>query len=584
MTGAEGESGSGRVTDSGARAPRVLRLGVDGVLVEVPDTAAALALHAALRTLDLPGVTELVPAARTVAVRFAPGATTADAIAAALRGVPLDAPPPAADGLVVVPVVYDGEDLDHVADRTGLSVDEVVRRHTAPEYSVAFTGFAPGFAYLVGGDTVLDLPRRSSPRTAIPAGSVAIAGGHSGIYPRPSPGGWHLLGHTDLVMWDPHRIGAEALLRPGMRVRFRAVHAASSAAASSAAASSAAVSPAARLTAVGREARPAPTEPSRPTAPRRGLEVLSPGLLSTVQDLGRPGRAALGVTRSGALDRVAHRRANRLVGNAAGAAAVEHVGGGLTVRARGELVLAVTGGVGAIEVLPTAEGTLDERSVLLPGDDEPARRAVPIEPDRPFALHDREVLVLGAPTTGAVATLAVLGGLDLPPVLGSRATDVLSGLGPAPLRAGDVLPIGSDTAAAVADAAEPGPVLPTVEDVVDVRFVPGPRDDWIDGGADALHAVVWRVTPRSNRVGVRLDAGKHALARSVGGELPSEAAVPGAIQVPPEGRPVVFLADHPVTGGYPVVGVVVPEDLGLVAQVPVGGAIRFTPTASALRR
>lgn len=568
---------------------RVLPLGLDGLLVEVRDVPAALALHARLAALHLPGVVELVPAARTLAVRFEPGVTTAAAVRAALRERSTDVVPTRPGALVEVPVVYDGADLAEVAARAGLTVDAVVLRHSAPEYTVAFTGFAPGFAYLTGGDPVLDLPRRTSPRTAIPAGAVAIAGGHSGIYPRVSPGGWHLLGHTDLVMWDPARTGREALLRPGMRVRFRPVPAAAAGPRDGGAGDQGAgvADPHAGARVVpgpprsaSRPATASPVEGSRdPGRPARpAVEVVSPGAFTTVQDLGRPGHAALGVPRSGALDRAALRRANRLLGNAAGAAGLEHVGGGLRIRALRALVVAVTGGAGPIRI-HRATSTSDAGPADAAPPDPDAIDVVPASADRPLALHPGDLLELGAPTSGVVATIAVLGGVDVPPVLGSRSTDVLSGLGPAPLRAGDRLRVGRETVAAVSDVPEAGPGFPAAGDVVEVRFVPGPRDDWFVGGADALAATRWRVTPRSNRVGVRLEGPDDALVRTRADELASEATVPGAVQVPPEGRPVVFLADHPVTGGYPVIGVVVPEDLGLVAQVPVGSTLRFRPTA-----
>ncbi|HEY3466604.1 MAG TPA: allophanate hydrolase subunit 1 [Amycolatopsis sp.] len=198
---------------------RLLPCGRRAVLVETGDV---LGFQAALTREPPDGVVELVPAARTLLVRFDPAVTDADRLGALLRHVsPVDGAAAEA-GEVVLPVVYDGEDLAEVAEETGMSVDALIERHTAGEYVSAFCGFAPGFAYLSGSDPVLHVPRRSTPRTRIPAGSVAIAGEYSAVYPSASPGGWRLLGRTDVPVWDVER-DPPNLLPPGTRVRFSAV-------------------------------------------------------------------------------------------------------------------------------------------------------------------------------------------------------------------------------------------------------------------------------------------------------------------------------------------------------------------------
>ncbi len=202
---------------------RTLAAGHRGLLVECDDLPEVMALH---RTLEearaggaLPGVVDLVPAARTVLITFDDTAShvrVAEALAA-LDVRPGDEDRP--DHEVEVSVTYDGDDLDEVARLSGLSVDEVVRRHSAATYRVAFTGFAPGFAYIVGGDAALVVPRRATPRTRVPRGSVALAGEFTGIYPREGPGGWQLIGRTEAPLWDLDR-EPPALLAPGTRVRF----------------------------------------------------------------------------------------------------------------------------------------------------------------------------------------------------------------------------------------------------------------------------------------------------------------------------------------------------------------------------
>ena len=198
---------------------RLLPCGRRAVLVELDDV---LGFQAALTQSPPDGVVELVPAARTLLVRFDPSVTNAERLGALLRRVsPVDSAAVEA-GEVVIPVVYDGEDLDDVAAETGLSVASLVERHTAGSYVSAFCGFAPGFAYLSGSDPLLHVSRRSSPRTRIPPGSVAIAGEYSAVYPSASPGGWRLLGRTDVPVWDVER-DPPNLLPPGTRVRFTAV-------------------------------------------------------------------------------------------------------------------------------------------------------------------------------------------------------------------------------------------------------------------------------------------------------------------------------------------------------------------------
>jgi biotin-dependent carboxylase-like uncharacterized protein len=280
------------------------------------------------------------------------------------------------------------------------------------------------------------------------------------------------------------------------------------------------------------------------------LTVVAPGPRATVQDRGRPGFAAVGVPASGAADRRAHDLANRLVGNAAAAATVEATAGGLRVRAERTVLVAVTGAEVAVEV----DGRPEPRNA-------------------PLTVAAGAVLGLGVPSRGLRAYLAVRGGVAVPPVLGSRSTDALSGLGPPPLAAGDRLPVGDLTdGQPVVDVA---PVAPLADRPV-LRVLPGPRRDWLAPDAwTALREAAWTVTADSDRVGLRLAGAR--LVRARADELPSEGLVPGAVQVPPDGAPVLFLADHPVTGGYPVLAVVVTDDLPLAAQLRPGDGLSFRP-------
>ena len=276
------------------------------------------------------------------------------------------------------------------------------------------------------------------------------------------------------------------------------------------------------------------------------IVVRQPGPLTTVQDLGRPGWAHLGVPLAGAVDRPALRAANRLVGNAAGAAVLEATLAGPELVCEVDVVVAVTGGRCAVTVEGVAVGFGCAVTVPRGG-----------------------TLALGPVTAGVRSYLAVRGGFDVAPVLGSRSTCTLSGLGPAPLAAGDRLAVGN-----AVDGAVTSELLPDLVEAPVLRVVPGPRDDaFVD--ASVLLRSSYVVTPSSDRTGVRLDG--PVLERVSTQELASEGVVPGAVQVPPDGRPIVFLANCPTTGGYPVVAVVVPEDLPHAAQGRPGTTLRFRP-------
>ncbi|MGA5040462.1 biotin-dependent carboxyltransferase family protein [Streptomyces capoamus] len=282
----------------------------------------------------------------------------------------------------------------------------------------------------------------------------------------------------------------------------------------------------------------------------RALVVVRAGALTTVQDRGRPGYAHVGVPRSGALDAPAAALVNRLVGNPPDAAVLETTLNGCAVRARATVTVAVGGAPCPVAVggRPAAWGA-------------------------PLVVPAGEVLEVGAATAGVRGYVAVDGGIAVEPVLGSRATDLLSGLGPAPLADGMVLPLGDPAGPPARADAAPQPGAPA--ELV-LRVTVGPREDWFTARAVRdLAAGAYRVSAASNRIGLRTEG--PALERARTGELPSEGMVLGAVQVPPDGHPVVFLADHPTTGGYPVIAVVRAADLPAAAQAPPGTPLRFVP-------
>ncbi|MDR1710433.1 MAG: urea amidolyase family protein [Propionibacteriaceae bacterium] len=500
---------------------RVLRFGADALLVELAGLDAALAAYDAISQAELPGVREIVPAARTVLVTFdsPPDPGLAKKIAA------LDATERSASAgaETTVPVCYDGEDLQFVASLLGIHPEEVIERHTGSPWRVAFSGFQPGFAYLVGGDPIFsNIPRLASPRVAVPAGAVGLARQFSAVYPRISPAGWQIIGRSPLPMWDTDR-PQPATLAPGDTVRFQAVA----------------------------EAPEPPTPQAKTWSDAYGLRALRPGLQASLQDDGRHA-LALGVSRSGAMDLASLHAANAAVGNAVGAPALEITFGNALYQSVGEHLAAVAGPqVGLTHVLVSGE-----------------RRPVAKQPVR---LADGDALELGFPVGGCRNYLAVAGGFAGPKLLGSLSWDAFAVLGPKPVTAGDLLAtMWGDTSTTIPVAEWRG------SSTLDV--VLGPRDDWFTPEAVASFlAQEWEVTAESNRVGLRLRG--EPLTRLINGELESEGMLPGAVQVPTGGQPVVFGRDHPVTGGYPVIAVLTPAAQDAAGQLAPGTRVKFNSVA-----
>ncbi len=501
---------------------RIRLAGERSLLVDLGSMPAVHGLWRALRDDPPEGAVDVVAGAATVLVTLGSGAHVRAAerhIAKLLRQAPAG-PPEAAEK--VIPVVYDGPDLDELAALAGMGRSEAVRLHSSAVYTVAFLGFSPGFAYLAGAPAPLHAPRLGTPRTSVPAGSVAVAAGMTAVYPQPTPGGWRLIGRTDAALFDPGRADP-ALLRPGDRVRFRPV---------------------------GQVGTPPPMAPAAPVSAGAGyLQVVDPGPLTTVQDRGRPGWAHLGVPRSGAADRSAAEAANRLVGNLPGAAVLEATLAGPVLRMGARRRVAVTGAPAEVRV-----------------DGLPARAGVALD------LAAGAELAVDRFRAGARCYVAVQGGIVSPVVLGSRSTDTLSGLGPAVLRPGDRLPLGEP-----GPPPGPGGIAPPPDPpgpVVVVPAHPGPRDDWVGRrGLDTLGGAAFEVAASSDRTGLRLRGPRVAVERP--GQLPSEGMVAGAVQIPPDGQPIVLLRNHPTTGGYPVAAVVTDAGLDLLAQARPGVTVRF---------
>jgi len=433
---------------------------------------------------------------------------------------------------VEIPVRYDGADLGEVAERLGMEVGEVVRRHVAGRYRVQCLGFSPGFPYLTGLDPGLQVPRRDSPRARVAAGSVAIGGQHAGIYTVPSPGGWNLLGTTTRRIFDPwaERMEDRFLLRAGDAVRCV-------------------------------ETSEEPTEVELPnwgSAEEPWLGVISAGGLLGIQDGGRPGWGRYGVPAGGAMDPMALHWANRLVGNPEEVPAMELAGGGQAFKALVPVTIGVAGADAQAEV-HSPDGQV--RGV----------RCWSTE-----TLSPGEVLLFRGSRSGVWTYVALRGGVVVPLVLGSASFNARAGLGVVP-QVGDTV-AGRDPEPAIAGATRSRWVDPARlpgREPERVRVWPGPQADRFDEMTlRQFFRSVWRVSSRSDRVGYRLDGPSLPVP---GGSMISEPVLPGSVQVPPNGRPIVTMPDGPTVGGYPKLGLVDPRDLWRVAQTPADSVVQWVP-------
>lgn len=503
------------------------KVGTRALLVDLDSLAQVMDWHAELTAHPLEYQVDCIAAAKTVLLTFG-SPLAAEEAAEKLQDFSPSAATLRDPRTVEIAVRYDGEDLEEAADVLGMSREALIDWHTSTEWTAAFGGFAPGFTYCAPSDPTAakQVPRRATPRTAVPAGAVGIAGDFSAVYPRVSPGGWQLIGTTNTPMWESHA-EPPALVQPGDRVRYLAVDELP------------------ELTADSDRIKKSP-----PRLPR--LELLDAGLLTLFQDLGRPGRGDLGVTPSGAADQASAATANIAVGNPRGATVLENVGG-MSLRALTDTVVAVTGALTAVRL-----------------------NDYPVSLAKPILVTAGSTLTVAPAKLGFRNYLAVRGGIIADSELGSSSTDVLSGLGPDPVKSGDIIGV-LPLAEKLTDAQLTNPLRVTgrpgkTEAVL--RCVPGPRDDWFGHDLTAFTETTWTVSSSSNRVGLRVE-GDTTIERTHDGELPSEGMVAGSVQVPPNGKPVVFLRDHAVTGGYPVIATVVEEDIDVAAQLPPGARVRF---------
>lgn len=513
-----------------------------------PDESAlprVRALASALGHLPPRGVREVVPAFATVTVFYDPAHIAGYSQLCA----EIEARAARADAALVtqevrrveIPVCYGGDfapDLAAVAAHCGLAADRVVALHSGASYLVRAVGFAPGFGYLGGLPKELETPRRATPRTSVPAGSVGIGGAQTGVYPLATPGGWNLIGRTPLRLFDAAR-GEPSLLQAGDRVKFSVISPTEFDALTAAVGHSLSDrSSGVRAAGLERDGG----KPARDGGPT--VTVVRAGMLTTVQDLGRRGHRASGVPLSGAMDALALRVANLLVGNSENDAALEFTFVGPELVFSAETVVAVGGG--DFGALPRWQ---------------------------PVRVKAGERVDFGASRTGGRGYLAIAGGFALAPVLGSRSTYLSAALGGCDgraLRDGDVLRAPGLAREVVGRWHIDERILPAYTATPTVRVVRGAQADEF---GDGWCAAEFKVMRQSDRMGVRL-AGP-ALVRAATGDLASSSVAPGAIQVPPDGQPIVLMADAQTIGGYPQVAHVIDVDLPLMAQLRPGDIVRF---------
>lgn len=507
--------------------PRVLPVGDRAVTVELGSdisegtVARVRALDERLTEAAIPGVLEAVPTYASLLVLFDGSAIPFRELSARLLDLASDLTPRNDGGArIEIPVLYDGEDLDEVAARSALSRNDVIEIHSSRDYAVMMLGFSPGFAYMGFVDERLRLPRRPTPRTRVPSGSVAIAGLQTGVYPRALPGGWNLLGRTTLDFFSVDR-PRPSLLMPGDRVSFFSVDALPP-------------SPVAAETRVAGE----------------GVTVLEAGVLTMIQDAGRFGLRRVAVPFAGYADRRSADQANACVGNRSGAPVVEVCGPPVRLRFDKPTFVAVCGA--------RVDASLERADIG--GVRMPMDVAVRVRPGN--------VLNVERIAEGARAYVAIAG-LESPTVLGSASVDITSRFLRA-LQSGDSFRVGNHDP----DRARRDPLSLAPRDAI-VRVILGPQHEYFDPATiEMFFANPFKVGVDSDRTGARLDGMR--LKHRGAAEIVSDGMVPGCIQVPPDGRPIVMMADCPTTGGYPKIACVVTADLGILAQARPGETeIRF---------
>lgn len=482
------------------------------------DRAANARVHAVARGLlkaGLPGLVDVIPGYNTLLVEFEPSLVSVSHVRSVAEQFADSDSDTGTGRRLTLDVVYDGPDLHDLAVASSLSTDEVVRRHSAPEYLVYAVGFTPGFPFMGDVDESIRMPRLDVPRALVPAGSVALADGQSGIYPLASPGGWRILGRTTESVYNPHR-AMPFLLEPGDNVRFVPTQA-------------------------GVKAPPPMTLELLPDDPHYpAFLVRRAGLLDLVLDQGRHLVGRYGLARSGPLDATSARIVSGLVGNLPGDPVLEVNVLGPALEALRDVVVAFAGS----GVIPHLDGA-------------------PTPLYRSFLVKRGGVLTFPPARAGRRGYLAIAGGIDSARFLGSASVDA-RGLVGRPLAAGDILGVATPRTPLPGFSFEPHR---RETSVIPLHVIPGPQYD-----ADLVAALCERPLriEQSDRMGARLSP-----VAAQGSGVTSEGNPLGAVQLTGSGHPIILLNDRGTMGGYMKPAIVVPRDLARLAQAQDGGWVRF---------
>ena len=509
-----------------------------------------------LDAMHLTGVVDLVPSYTTLVAIIDPLTADPFAIAGKIRelwnaAAVRSSIEESASHEIIIPVVYGGEygsDLADVADHTGLTEEEVAQRHAGGRYVIGALGFAPGFSYLIGLPPELTTPRRATPRTSVPPGSVGIGGSQTGVYALPTPGGWSLIGRTPLRLFRPER-AEPFLIRAGDSVRFAPISET-------------------RYAEIDAEEAQSEADTYLEDTSDAVFEVISPGLQTSVQDLGRPGMGRFGVSPGGAADPGALIAANRLLGNDDGTAALEITLVGPRLRVLKACQIAIAGA----DLGARVNGTLM-----------PSGRPVELRSGDDLWFDQAAVTPAGT-GRGARAYLAVGGGIDVPIVMGSRSTDLTAGFGGVQgraLRVGDRLSRGDASRQMLAPSIDSSVrthmnvVVSQTGSARTFRIVRGSQADRFDPSAwNIFLEAEFTVSSKSNRLGLRLDG--PSLTSIGDADVISEAIVTGTIQVTGSGQPIVMLPARATIGGYAKIATVISADLNALGQMKPGDRVCFS--------
>lgn len=473
------------------------------------DRATNLRIHALVRRLleaQIPGLVDLIPGYNTLLVEFDPTIVSRARIQTLIDHIGKTAHEAESGRSIHLEVVYDGPDLPDLAAAAGLTIEEAIRRHSAPDYLVYAVGFTPGYPFLGDVDTTIRMPRLGVPRTSVPAGSVGIADGQTGIYPLASPGGWRIIGRTTERVYDPNR-AKPFLLEPGDKVHF---------------------------VPTSTTAEPSPPSPLDllPTHPKDPVfRVQKRGLLDLVLDEGRRLVGRYGLARSGPLDATSARIATGLVANRADDPLLEVNVVGPTLEVLRDVVVAFAG-AGVVLHL----------------------NGVPADPYRSLVVKRGQVLTFPPGPVGCRGYLAIAGGIESDRFYNSASVDVIGLIG-RPLMPGDVLGVGSQREPLPGFSFNP---FRHHTATIRLRLLPGPQYD--AGLVDALCERPLRIE-HSDRMGVRLSG-----VRAQGSGVTSEGNPLGAVQLTSDGHPIILLNDRGTMGGYMKPAIVESRDLARLSQ------------------